>query len=412
MIGPVEATEFAAWMAVNAPWHHERRVAVAVSGGADSMALALLLRGWGLPVAFIVDHGLRPGSDEEACLTGHRLTALGVPAHILTIQGLRRGGQAAREARYAALMTACAAEGLADLLVAQHESDQAETVLLREASGTGDAGRAGMAVVTYRGPVRLLRPLLTVSPVRLRTTLLAAGVAWVEDPSNRDLRTPRAQIRQAAQGGAAVLERALQATSQAGWARQRSERAIAAELASRVSLFPAGYALVDGPLSPGALSALIWTISGRSHPPAPDAVARLTPLQPGTLHGVQVARAGRLGPGWLLAREPSALPPGPTGLKWDRFRRWDSAPAAETAGLPGLLRSGAPGAGWWFDPKRPAAAAAFVCQPPGWGCRARLSTPCQTSQVASAVNGPGSGSPGSLHPRPEPGELDWIAGIT
>ncbi len=410
---PIRPREFAAWMEAGAPWHRSRRLAVAVSGGADSMALAWLLAGWGRPMALIVDHGLRAGSDAEARLTQQRLALFDVPGQVLTLLGLRRGAEAAREGRYAALLAACASAGLADLLVAQHAADQAETVLLREASGTHAAGRAGMACVSYRGPVRLVRPLLSVSPGRLRATLQAAGVEWVEDPSNQDLRNPRARLRQAGQ-----LE-PLPRTIAAGAARHAVEQAVAAELAANVSLFPDGFAHVSGPLSADALSALIWTLSGRTHPPAPAAVARLVPLRPGTLHGVQVAPAGRLGPGWLLVRERAALPAARhvvAGDRWDcRFRIRQAGVVGRgkrKRGVPALVNAGVPELDCWFDPARPMAAAPFASPPAGWGCTAARSTPCLTIQAASAHGGPGTRSTGPLHPRPGPGENDWIAGIT
>ncbi len=396
--------EFAALMQPGEPWHQARKLAVAVSGGADSMALAYLVRGWGRPHAFIVDHGLRPGSAQEARLTAGRLDQMAIPATILTLRNLRRTAQAARQARYAALMAACVEAGLADLLIAQHALDQAETVQLREASGTGEAGRAGMACLGFQGPVRLIRPLLSVPPARLRATLLAAGVVWVEDPSNQDLRTPRARLRQAKQDSTETLARARVA----GAARAAAERAIAAELASQVSLYPEGYAIAEGPLSSGALSALIWTLSGRPHPPAAASVARLVPLRTGTLHGVQIARSRTK---WLLAREPAAQPARTESPRWDRFRASAASDVARPRRQPALVTSGAPGLGWWFDPPRPAAPAPFAIQPSGWGCTPALPALCLTRQAASAHTGPGTGSPGSLQPRPEPGELDWIAGI-
>ncbi len=379
------------------------------------MALALLVARWGRPVAWIVDHGLRPESAAEAALAQDRLAALGVPANILTLRGLRRGAERARDARYNALFAACAGAGQADLLIAQHTQDQAETVQLRRDSGSKGAGLAGMAAIVVRGGVRVVRPLLGVGPDRLRATLRDAGVGWIEDPSNHDLTTPRARLRVArpadhaigVDGAAAAHDRAV------------AEAAIATELAALVSLYPAGYAHVHArALSAGAVSALMWTVSGRAHPPGAEAVARFVPLRAGTLHGVIVTGAGRLGPGWLIAREKAAVR-GMDDGRWDgRFRRsggiaGDAAPFEGRRALPALLRARCPAAhGYWFDPSRPAAPAPFVPSGTPWGCTARPSTPCLAVEAASAHTGPGSRSPGSLQPRPEPGEQDWIAGIT
>ena len=78
-------------MAPLAPFAESSRVAVAVSGGADSMALALLLACWGRPLALIVDHGLRVGSAAEAAQTAARLSEQGIAARVLPPLRLARG---------------------------------------------------------------------------------------------------------------------------------------------------------------------------------------------------------------------------------------------------------------------------------------------------------------------------------
>src|SRR5579875_838740 len=110
----IGAGEFAAAMARLGPWGPAPRLAVAVSGGADSMALALLAAGWapaeGAVRAFVVDHGLRPDSAEEAALTLRRLAVLGIEGRLLILTDLRPGPgmpMRARAARYAALAEAC-----------------------------------------------------------------------------------------------------------------------------------------------------------------------------------------------------------------------------------------------------------------------------------------------------------------
>ncbi|MBX3491702.1 MAG: tRNA lysidine(34) synthetase TilS, partial [Parvibaculum sp.] len=121
-------------------------IAVAFSGGPDSLALLILAAAWarGQPgvrlVALTVDHGLRAGSTAEA-MTAARLAAmLGVPHRILTWEEPKTGSgiqAAAREARYRLLAAACREAGAGDLLVAHHLEDQAETFLLRLRRGSG-----------------------------------------------------------------------------------------------------------------------------------------------------------------------------------------------------------------------------------------------------------------------------------
>lgn len=311
------------------PHAGDRRIAVAVSGGADSMALAVLLRGWGRPCALVVDHRLRSASAAEASLTLQRLAALGIPARLLHAN-LRHGpglAERARTERYALLGAACREAGLADLALGHHQRDQAETVLLRGAAGSGAAGLSGMAGASCTDLVRLLRPLLRVDPARLRATLAEAGVGWVEDPTNTDLATPRARLRAGPLANPAAARQLDRDAAASGRMRARAEAGTAAMLAAAVTLWPDGTAHVRVPIGPAALSALFWTLSGSAYPPPTLSVVRLTeglraaPGWAGTLHGVQVMPASR-GPGWLMGREAAAMQaPVPAGQRWDgRFQ--------------------------------------------------------------------------------------------
>ncbi len=352
-------------MAALGPFGAGNRVAVAVSGGSDSMALAILLAEWGQPTALIVDHGLRPESGHEAAITVCRLAARGVAARVLPIE-LARGpalAERARAARYAALGDACREAGFADLLVAHHAQDQAETLLLRRQAGSGPGGLAGMAAATYTESARLLRPLLSITPVRLRATLRNAGVEWVEDPTNNDLATPRARLRAAFREGAgASVPELCREARRFGRERRAGEAAVAAELA-KAALLPEGVAVVLEPaLSAAALSALVWTVSGARHPPARALVARLHGrLRPATLHGAAILRTRG---GWLIGREAAALAPtrpaqagtvwdgrfrllslppddsaiGPLGDEARRLRGWSGLPAALLRTLPAIWR--------------------------------------------------------------------------
>jgi len=330
-VSPLAPAEFAALMAPLGPFEARPRLAVAVSGGADSLALALLADAWargcgGDALGLIVDHGLRAESAGEAALTRDRLAARGIAAAILTLRGLGRGpalAARARAARYAALEEACAAAGRVHLLLGHHAADQAETVAMRRLSGSGPHGLAAMPALRETALTRLVRPLLAVPPGRLRATVAAAGLDWVEDPSNADPATLRARLR-AAHGdrdGDGPATRAAGAAAAAhGRARAADERAAAAALARQVCLAPEGYALVRaGGVPPAALAVLLRMLAGA--PWAPAAAALAAALRPATLGGVQILPAGRLLPGgWLLVREAAAMaPPVPAraGALWD-----------------------------------------------------------------------------------------------
>jgi tRNA(Ile)-lysidine synthase len=290
------------------------------------MALAWLLRRWGDPLAIVVDHGLRAESASEAALTMERLAGMGVDARLVRLDGLQKGpdmGARARTARYDALLAACRGAGRPDLFVAHHRQDLAETVLLRAAAGSGPAGRAAMAAVSWRHDARIVRPLLSVMPMRLRATLRTAGIGWVDDPGNTDPTTARGALRiHGVADGAADL------AVRWGVVRGLLDRRTARELANRVAIYPTGHARVTGPLSGRAWSTLVWTLSGRPYPPRRAAIRTLVQAGEGTVHGVQV-KAG------LVVREAAAMAgPVAAAALWDgRFRVRGSSPGATLGGL-------------------------------------------------------------------------------
>lgn len=321
------------------PFEPAPALAVAVSGGADSTALALLARDWVVPrggslLALVVDHGLRAESAAEAALTLSRLAGRGVSGRLLVLRDLHRGpglAARARAARYAALTRACAGQGILHLLLGHHMLDQVETLRIRALAHSGRAGLAAMSGVVEGEAVRLLRPLLAVPPGWLRGFLREVGMNWVEDPSNADPASQRARIRAAFNDpggeGFAVMAKQVRAR-QFGVQRVGMEREAAAELARGVRLHPEGWAVLPpGLVSAEALAAVLRTIAGRAYPVASHQVAALAAApRAATLAGTRLLPAGRAGPpgAWLLVREAAAMaPPVPAmpGATWDgRFR--------------------------------------------------------------------------------------------
>ncbi|HUN44799.1 MAG TPA: tRNA lysidine(34) synthetase TilS [Acetobacteraceae bacterium] len=341
-------------MAVWGPFELAPRLAAAVSGGADSLALGILADRWvrdrgGTLLALVVDHGLRPESAAEAALSVDRLATAGISARLLRLVGLDRGpalAERARSARYAALTTACTEAGILHLLLGHHAADQAETVLMRRQSQSGSAGLAAMPGIREQTGLRLLRPLLAIPPVRLRATLRVAGIGWVEDPSNRDQRALRSRLRAALNdpdGTGPDTAALCQAARADGLARAARESEIAMLLAGRAMIRPEGFAILSrGPIDPDALAVLIRLVGGAVYPPARQAVAMIaaTP-RAATLAGVRLIAASRLGDGLLLVREAAAMAPAVAavpGATWDgRFRLAVHAtpPAGMTIGAVG-----------------------------------------------------------------------------
>ena len=346
-------------MAALGPFEPAPQLAAGVSGGPDSMALALLADAWarergGSLLALIVDHGLRAASATEAGLTAARLAGRGIAARVLALDGLARGPALparARAARLAALAAACAEAGILHLLLGHHALDQAETVLIRALGGSGPAGLAAMAALVETPSVRLLRPLLAVPPASLRAVLVAAGADWVDDPSNVDTTAlrPRLRLGRRDRDGHGSATTALAEAAGAS-ARQRAEteRRSADWLSKCVSLRPEGFCVLSveasggGPaVDPCALAALLQAIAGTPFAPPAAAVARLAAsLRPATLGGVRLLPAGRLGPGLLMVREAAAMAPpiaARPGEVWDGRFRLAAAARAPAGAMLGAL---------------------------------------------------------------------------
>ena len=244
------------------------RVILAVSGGADSTALLVLAQRWRQRrtrgpelIAATVDHGLRPGSGSEAKAVGALARRLGVQHKILSWRGTKpkTGIEAtARAARYRLLTELARQVGAEAIATAHTLDDQAETVLMRLASGSGPAGLAGMRPRDARDGLVLLRPFLGVRKARLVATLTRAGIAWVEDPMNADPAFARPRLRAAA----AVLAREGLTAERVGRLAARMARyedAVAAAV-------EAARAHIADPQRPGRLD-------GRALAAAPEEVA-------------------------------------------------------------------------------------------------------------------------------------------
>jgi tRNA(Ile)-lysidine synthase len=177
------------------------RLAVAISGGPDSVALLhLAVTCWpGQVTALTVDHGLRLESTEEAVTIVRQCRAAGIPVQLLAWDGTKPGANradAARAARYRLMGDACAAAGIGLLLTAHHADDQAETLLMRLGQGSGAALSGIRAVRPLRPGVLLVRPLLGVPRAALATVARASGWPLADDPGNRDPLQPRIKARQ------------------------------------------------------------------------------------------------------------------------------------------------------------------------------------------------------------------------
>ena len=332
----LEPAAFDACMRPLEPFEEAPILAVAVSGGPDSLALTLLANRWarargGRVVGLTVDHGLREGSADEARRTGRWLAARRIEHRILAWQGdkPKTGLQKhAREARYALLSDWCRDAGCLHLLTAHHRQDQAETVAIRRARQSGAAGLAAMASVRELDGFRLLRPLLGIDRARLIATLRARGQPWIEDPSNDDPAFTRVRFRRSGLDVAALAgEAALRSRE-----RHESDRRAAAALARLAVVDPAGFVTLDAEgftaltadLAREILSRVLMTVGGGVYPPRGRSLRRLldhlraTPERGRTLASCRLRSRGA---GWMVCREEASSET--LRLSAGKRRRWD-----------------------------------------------------------------------------------------
>lgn len=341
-------------------------ILVALSGGGDSSALLfLLIEHFGTPRlrAAVVDHALRAGSAEDARRAVDFAEERGVGAELLTLSwgDETRSQQAARQGRHRALYAAARRCGARVLALGHNADDQAETVLMRAASGSAWRGLAGIAPLSSapiwpegRGLV-LARPLLGARRAELRALLKERGARWLDDPGNANVAYERVRVR----ARLSELERAgfdamaLTRLAQRMRALADSVDAAALALIAHAVRCEADAILLERRAWAGeaavrerALSVLICAASGAARAPAPDAVSRLEsrlrePEFRGAALGGAVLSVRR--DGVLIARDAGALvgradggaPLAPLLLPVGEAAVWDGR-LALTASAPGV----------------------------------------------------------------------------
>lgn len=351
---PLSVAEFGAALQRLARFERPPLLAAAVSGGADSLALAILAHRWakergGEACALTVDHGLRPESGAEVARLRGWLGARGIRHEVLLWSGAKPSTgieEKARAARYRLLSQWCREQGCLHLLTAHHRDDQRETHLIRARAKSGADGLAAMSGVREIEGCRLLRPFLATPKSRLLATLERENQAFLSDPSNADLRFERSRLR----SRASAFDGERLDAEIAAFGRARAARAEERErlLARAVAVHPAGFAFVapdpvlQAPRERGeaVLAAVLETIGVGEYPLRRDRVARLfsrlaaEPERGRTLGGCRlVGWRGRI----LVLRElASASPPMRLDAEgeslWDRRFRL----ALREAAAPGL----------------------------------------------------------------------------
>jgi tRNA(Ile)-lysidine synthase len=296
---PIGSAAFAAAMARLGPFEPAPHLAIAVSGGADSLALAVLAVDWlnrrgGRGTVLTVDHGLRAAGAAEARWVADAAARLGCghrTLHWRRPPGRRATQASARDARYRLLEDAAADLGCLHLLVGHHGDDNARTIAMRRARAEGP-GLAGMPAVRELDRVRLLRPLLAFPRARLRATAARPGRGWIEDPSNRDPRFERTRVTASAVAPAVEQRRALEIAAHA-WLARHVRRAAGGALAFEA----AAWDRAPRDVAAEVLARAVATVGATTPPPGRGrVVAAMRRLEAGraglTLAGAIVGRAG------------------------------------------------------------------------------------------------------------------------
>jgi len=319
---------------------HEK-LALAVSGGSDSTALMFLTAQWARQnerlddfCVLTVDHALRENSDREAGEVCSWARALGFECHVLVWQHdghSSRVQEKARAGRYELMGRWCADHNVAGIITAHNRDDQAETLLMRLARGSGVDGLAAMRAGAQLFGVEVFRPLLGVSREDLQAVLQQAGHGWIDDPSNDDSRFERVRVR----GIMSVLEAAGIDADSINLSASRLQRAsVALEdvtdqfMASSVTVFDSGHCEVDRPafeeladdIAIRVLTRLLEWAGGGSEPLRMAKVERLyETLAESEQHTLAGARIAMRKGCFLIGREFGRIEAGPaTGVKvWD-----------------------------------------------------------------------------------------------
>jgi len=343
----ISSVRFNSLMDALGPFEKKPVIAIALSGGADSMALSLLADKWakshgGKIVCLTVDHGLRKESAIEAKQVAEWLSSAGIEHHILINKNKKPESNIQSEARlvrYELMTEWCKKNNILYLLVAHNIEDQAETFLLRLERGSGVDGLSGMAPVSEVNNISILRPLLTVGREELRSHLRKIKQRWVEDPTNKKDVYKRNALRKilssVAENEEILTKRLSDTTKTLANARLALEQQTAREMAKIATIHNTGFCLVKkkefmqlpDEIALRLLSSVLTTISGNIYRPRFEKLSRLfqaiktQAFKGGTLWGCDIFLQKE---NIAVCREYSAIKeknikPGSTLLWDDRF---------------------------------------------------------------------------------------------
>jgi len=315
--------------------HVAQPIAVAVSGGGDSLALLLAAHGWAQAngrnlLALTVDHGLQAAGSDWTAMCAERAGRLGVRCERLAWEGPKPEHglpAAARQARHRLLAEAARAAGARVILLGHTADDVLEARAMREAGGSTPEPREWSPSPVWpqgRG-LFLLRPLLAQRRAMIRDWLAARGETWIDDPANADLRFARPRARRALAAGAAVPP--APAPTPDGLAELA--QAVAMDAGGALGLPREALRDASPETAQRLLAAACLCAAGTSRPPRADRLGRLAAEAAGgrpftaTLAGARIEGAADM---IRISREPGEAARGglaPLALAKDRPAVWD-----------------------------------------------------------------------------------------
>ncbi len=338
-------------------------VALAISGGSDSLALLHLTHDWATRtgrrlLVLTVDHRLRPEAKQEAQRVADLSAKLGHPHKTLSWETPRASQAAARRARYELLAKAARELNAHCLLTGHTFDDVVETAMIRRRRGARGASIAGpvMAAPVPAWPagraVTLLRPLVQTARADLQAYLRSLGQDWVEDPSNTNPAYERVRVRAFLSRHPRLSEMARTFVREQQKARSAQQAELAEHL-GEVHVDPSGLIETASPdPSPNVLKLLIRCASGSAEDARDGAVRQLlesltSPGQRQTLGGAWVQRTKT---GFIIGRDPAAPSPEAAGGLFDgRFEEDRHAALPARPEQPFLMRQSAPPGSHWRE---------------------------------------------------------------
>jgi tRNA(Ile)-lysidine synthase len=230
-----------------------KNLAVAVSGGADSMALCFMLKEYlscykNIQItAITIDHQLRADSSIEAKKVHELLSENGIRHVIIPWVGVKPKSnvqEEARIARYNLLTNYCRKENIKYLFTAHHKNDQAENFIIRAEYGSKIYGLAGISKISEFNNISIIRPLLSFEKKDLQEFLRVRNINWVEDPSNLNLKFARVRARAILKNNPQLTDILVELTDNMSRAKESIEYAVNMLFNQIVQIFPQNYAVI------------------------------------------------------------------------------------------------------------------------------------------------------------------------